>query len=89
MLVLIGLPLFNRTLQEVFGADAVNAQFRDISGFEDITLNSLMEQLYSELIRRKASPLFVQGIGQAIAIHLTRKLRRKDRKMAYRKSVTS
>jgi AraC family transcriptional regulator len=72
MLVLIGLPLFDRALKEVFGADAVTTQLRDISGFEDITLNSLMEQLYSELMRRKASPLFVQGVGQAIAIHLVR-----------------
>jgi AraC family transcriptional regulator len=31
-----------------------------------------MEQLHSELLRRKASPLFVQGVAQTIAIHLAR-----------------
>jgi len=72
MLVSLGLPLFNRALEEVFGADAKNAQLRDISGFRDPALNSLMEQLYGELMRRKPSPLLVQGIGQAVAIHLAR-----------------
>jgi AraC family transcriptional regulator len=72
MLVSLGLPLFNRALEEVFGADAKNAQLRDISGFNDPAMNSLMEQLYGELMRRKQSPLLVQGIGQAVAIHLAR-----------------
>ena len=31
-----------------------------------------MEQVREELMRRKASPLFLQGIAQAIAIHLAR-----------------
>ena len=35
-------------------------------------LDSLMERLRDELMRRKASSLFVQGIAQAIAIHLAR-----------------
>jgi AraC family transcriptional regulator len=72
MLVLLGLPLLQRALEEVFGADAINAQLLDFSGFTDVALNSLMEQLHGELMRRKASPLFVQGIAQAIAIHLAR-----------------
>ena len=72
MLVLVGLPLLQRALKEVFGADAINAQLRDVSGFTDVALNSLVEQLHGELMRRKASLLFVQGIAQAIAIHLAR-----------------
>jgi AraC family transcriptional regulator len=31
-----------------------------------------MQRLHGELLQRKASPLFVQGIAQAIAIHLAR-----------------
>jgi AraC family transcriptional regulator len=31
-----------------------------------------MERLHEELMRRQASPLFLQGIAQAIAIHLAR-----------------
>jgi AraC family transcriptional regulator len=72
MMVLVGLPLIQRALEDVFGADAIHAQLRDASGFTDATLDSLMEQLRNELMRRRASPLFVQGIAQAIAIHLAR-----------------
>jgi AraC family transcriptional regulator len=72
MLVVLGLTLLQHAFEEVFGADAVNAQLRDISGFTDVALNSLAEQLHAELMRRKASPLFVQGIARAIAIHLAR-----------------
>jgi AraC family transcriptional regulator len=35
-------------------------------------LDSLIKQLYGELMRPKAGPLFVQSVGQAIAIHLAR-----------------
>jgi len=72
MMVLVGLPLIQRALDEVFGADAIHAQLRDVSGFTDPTLDSLVERLHGELMCRKASPLFVQGIAQAIAIHLAR-----------------
>jgi AraC family transcriptional regulator len=72
MAVFIELPLLERAFEEVFGADAVHARLRDISAFTDVVLNSLMERLHEELMRRKASPLFVQGLAQAIAIHLAR-----------------
>jgi AraC family transcriptional regulator len=72
MLVVVGLPLLQHAFEEVFGADAIDAQLRDFSAFTDVALASLVEQLQGELMRRKASPLFVQGIAQAIAIHLAR-----------------
>ncbi len=72
MSVFIELPLLERALEEVFGADALHARLRDVSAFTDAALNSLMERLHEELIRRKASPLFVQGIAEAVAIHLAR-----------------
>ena len=72
MAVFIELPLLQHAFEEVFGGDAPNVRLRDISAFTDPALNSLMERLYEELMRRKASPLFVAGIGQAIAIHLAR-----------------
>jgi len=72
MAVFLELPLLERALEEVFGADAAYARLRDASAFTDDTLNALMTQLYRELMRRKASPLFVQGIGQALAIYLAR-----------------
>jgi hypothetical protein len=48
---------FKRALEEVFGADAAHARLRDLSAFTDVALNSLMERLYDELMRRKASSL--------------------------------
>lgn len=72
MAVFIELPLLQRALEEVFGNDAANARLRDISAFTDTPLSSLMERVREELMRRKASPLFLQGIAQAIAIHLAR-----------------
>ncbi len=72
MAVFIELPLLERALEEVFGAGAAHARLRDASAFNDVALDSLMERLREELMRRKASPLFVQGIAHAIAIHLAR-----------------
>jgi AraC family transcriptional regulator len=72
MTVFVELPLLQRALEEVFGADAGHAQLRDVSAFTDVALDSLMERLRDELMQRQASPLFVQGIAQAIAIHLAR-----------------
>jgi AraC family transcriptional regulator len=72
MAVFIELPLLQRAMEEVFGADAAHARLRDVSAFTDNALNSLMDRLREELTRRKASPLFLQGIAQAVAIHLAR-----------------
>jgi len=72
MFVFVELPLLERALEEVFGADAAQVRLRDVSAFTDDVLNSLMERPRDELTNRKASPLFVQGIAQAIAIHLAR-----------------
>lgn len=72
MSVLIELPLLERALEEVFRLDAAQARLRDVSAFTDEALDSLMGQLRDELMRPQVSPLFVQGIAQAIAIHLAR-----------------
>ena len=72
MAVFLDLPLLQRAMDEVFGEDAPYARLRDASAFIDPPLSSLMERLHEELMRRKASPLYVHGIAQAIAIHLAR-----------------
>lgn len=72
MSVFLELPLLQRAMEEVFGKNASLARLRDISAFTDVILNGFMERLHGELMRRKASPLLVQGIGQAIAVHLAR-----------------
>ena len=73
------MPLLQRALVEVFGADAPRARLRDVSAFTDVTLNFFMEQVRDELMRKKASPLHVQGLGQSIAIHLARNYAEKIR----------
>ncbi|MDQ3816775.1 MAG: AraC family transcriptional regulator [Acidobacteriota bacterium] len=72
MLVFIELPVLQRALEEVFGTDAPDARLRDASAFNDEALNSLLGLLRAELMRREASPSFVEGIAQAISIHLAR-----------------
>lgn len=72
MLVFIEIPLLKRALDEVFGKNAPKARLKNLSAFTDPALHGLMEQLHSELLRKKASELYVQGIAQAIAIHVAR-----------------
>jgi AraC family transcriptional regulator len=72
MYVFVELPLLQRALEEVFGTDADQARLRDLSAFNDDALDWLMEQLRGELMRPQASSLLVQGIAQAIAVHLAR-----------------
>jgi AraC family transcriptional regulator len=72
MAVFIELPLLERAMEEVYGADAPKARLRDVSAFMDPALDSMMERVREELMRRRASALFLQGIAQAIAIHLAR-----------------
>jgi len=73
MFVFVELTVLQRALEEVFGADADKAQLRDVAAFTDDALNSLMERLRDELMRREAaSQLFVSGIAQAIAVHIVR-----------------
>ena len=72
MYVCVELPLLQRALEEVFGMDAAHIRLRDASAFDDEGLNSLLGLLRTELMRREASSSFVEGIAQAIAIHLAR-----------------
>jgi len=72
MAVFIELPLLRRAMEEVFGEEATHARLRDLSAFKDEVLHSLMERVREELMRRRASPLLLQGLAQAIAIHLAR-----------------
>ena len=73
MAVFLELPLLERALEKVFGGDAPFARLRDASRVHRRHVECVsIAQLHGELMRRKASPLFVQGIGQTIAIHLAR-----------------
>lgn len=72
MLVFVELPVLRRALEEVFGREAAHVRLRDASAFDDGALNSLLGLLREELMRGQASPLFVEALAQAIAVHLAR-----------------
>jgi AraC family transcriptional regulator len=72
MYVFIELPLLERALAEIYGEAAAQARLRDVSARTDEVLQALLERLREELMRPQASPLFVQGLAQTIAIHLAR-----------------
>ena len=73
MMTFVELPLLNRALVEVFGADAGKVHLRDESAFTDPELNWLMEGVRTELMARRASVLRVQGLAQLIATHIVKK----------------
>lgn len=88
MMVLLGLPLLERALEEVFGADAIHAQLRDVSGFTDATLDSWVEQLHGELMRRKASPFSCKASARQ-SPSILRETTPYGQRVAWRESVTS
>lgn len=72
LLVTLSLPLLEQALINLYGDKAKQAEMRDISGFDDPLLVQLLSCLRNELQQPDASRMFVQGIGQSIAIHLAR-----------------
>ena len=69
----LGLPGFNRAMQEAFQKDQGALHLRDGSGFKDSFLSALLERLHKELSSRyQSSSLFVEGIAQSLAGHLVR-----------------
>ena len=56
----LGLPVFNRAMEEAFQKDQGAMQLRDVSGFKDNFLSALLERLQKELSSRyQDSSLFV------------------------------
>ena len=71
--IYISLPTFARALKDVLGPEAKVPALREVFGERDDTLSALLDQLRLELTARpSASPLFVQGIAQSLAVHLVR-----------------
>ena len=69
----LGLPVFNRAIEEAFQKDQGAMHLRDVSGFKDNFLSALLEGLHKELSSRyQSSSLFVEGIAQSLAGHLVR-----------------
>jgi len=73
MHVYLGLPVFNRAIEEAFQTDQGATHLRDLSGFKDNFLSALLEGLHKELLSRyRGSSQFVEGIAQSLAGHLVR-----------------
>ena len=72
MMAFVELPLLQRAMHEVFGADAPKARLRDLSAFTDPDLHWMMEHVRDELMARRVSALRVQALAQLIATHLAR-----------------
>ena len=71
----LGLPLFARAMEEVQGVEAAGTPvLREVFGERDAFLSTFLEMLRAELLARHcaASPLFVQGVAQSLALHLVR-----------------
>jgi AraC family transcriptional regulator len=83
----IGLPMLERAAKELFGATG-RPCLREVSGVPDPELQVLIGTLRRELTgSREASALLIEGIAQAIAVHLVRGYRDVDRKDVHRRSA--
>ncbi len=72
----LGLPLIDQAAREMLGPQSTGVALLDVSGARDETVRWLMDQLRRELLDRpQASPLYVRGLAQALAVHLLRHYR--------------
>jgi AraC family transcriptional regulator len=73
MHVYLGLSIFGRASRDVLGQSGSAPGLREISGQKDRVLSLLLELLHTELkARHVAGDLFVQGVAEAMAVHLVR-----------------
>ncbi|KHL71559.1 AraC family transcriptional regulator, partial [Pseudomonas putida] len=70
MHIYLGIPLLEKAIQEVLGSSVEAVRLREVSGGRDDGLSVLLEQVRLELTGQRASPLYLQGLAQCIAIHL-------------------
>lgn len=83
----LGLALLERATAEFFGTPGRPA-LREVSGVSDPELEPLIGKLRRELTgSRRTSALVVEGIAQAIAVHLIRDYHDADRKRLHRRSA--
>lgn len=69
----LGLPIYEQAITDVFGSTGAEFQLKDISGQRDATISNLLELIRLELTQSvEPSEIYVQGIAQALAIHLVR-----------------
>lgn len=72
MHIYLGVPLLEKALHEVLGGPVEAVRLREVSGGRDEGLSVLLEHVRLELMGRGASPLYLQGLAQCIAVYLAR-----------------
>ncbi len=69
----LGLPVFNRAIEEIFQNDPGTTHLRDASGFKDNFLSALLAGCIKKYcLAIEVVLLFVEGIAQSLAGHLVR-----------------
>ncbi|WP_341487736.1 helix-turn-helix domain-containing protein [Pararhizobium sp. A13] len=75
----LSVPLFERVAHGILGKVATNVSLRDVSGGQDAQLCRLLELIHGELTAESdGSQLFIQGLAQALAVHLVRHYASRD-----------
>jgi len=72
MHIYLGVPLLEKAIHEVLGGPVEAVRLREVSGGRDEGLSVLLEHIRLELMGRGASPLYLQGLAQCIAVYLAR-----------------
>ncbi|AFK67742.1 AraC family transcriptional regulator [Pseudomonas putida SJTE-1] len=72
MHIYLGVPLLEKAIHEVMGGPVEAVRLREVSGGRDEGLSVLLEHVRLELMGRGASPLYLQGLAQCIAVYLAR-----------------
>lgn len=84
----LGLPLLAQAAKELWGSGAKIPHLREFNAEKDNTILAFLEMLRRELlVGKEASPLFVQGIAQSLAIHLLRTYRDEQNPQPHRSSA--
>ena len=69
----LGLPLIELAAREVLGDQERSVRFVDLSGARDERVTALLQQIRTELVdQHQPSPLLVNCLAQALAVHLVR-----------------
>jgi AraC family transcriptional regulator len=83
----LGLPLLARAADELLGLPH-RPLLREVSGVRDDGLSAYVDMLARELLdQREPSALLIEGISQALTVHLVRFYRNGDRQATHRRGA--
>lgn len=77
--VYLGQRLLDSAARDVYAGRGAGLRLQELSGARDAEISQLMRLLYREATSHSASShLYLQGVGQALAVHLVRHFRDKN-----------